>query len=402
MRLRSDLRALRQRASERRAASRIAPRQAADQRFAENDLQILVYFSDEPAHLYQLRRWLDSLARLNETRPVAIVTRYALTAEQLLKQTHLPVYCSPRHLGLDPLIARNDIRLVLYVNHHKGNLAMLWHPDPVHVYIGHGESDKYGISASNQLKAYDYTFVSGQVAVDRVKRRLYDYDADTRLLRIGRPWREEALETPQLPQDDRTVVLYAPSWEGDRDANCFGSVLSHGKAIVDGLLNDSNYRLVFRPHPLTGQRSSVYREAAAELMVAIDAANSADTQAGHVIDKGAELSWQFHEADIAIADISAVTTDWLATGKPLLVTAPDESVIRDPDGIDSRLPLLSTDEAADIVKAIDTARSDGRLAAQAQVVQAYFDETDPDRSQQLFEQAISTLIDRRRAQQAAR
>ena len=68
------------------------------------------------------------------------------------------------------------MRVVLYLNQVEANFRMLRFAAPVHIQLGHGESDK-GSSISNQHKAYDLTFVGGAAGRDRLGAALRGFDA---------------------------------------------------------------------------------------------------------------------------------------------------------------------------------------------------------------------------------
>ena len=65
----------------------------------------------------------------------------------------------------------------MYLNQIDANFRMLRFASPVHIQIGHGESDKGG-SVSNQHKAYDLTFVGGDAGRDRLGQALRGFDAE--------------------------------------------------------------------------------------------------------------------------------------------------------------------------------------------------------------------------------
>src|SRR5690606_37533940 len=113
--------------------------------------------------------------------------------------------------------------------------------------------------------------------------------------------------TGELPyaKDGRTVVLYAPTWEGDRESMAYGSVESHGLALTAALLADPRYRLIYRPHPRSGIARRDYGVANRAIIDAIAKANAADPSAQHVFDDGPTIGWQLADADVAITDISA-------------------------------------------------------------------------------------------------
>ena len=142
---------------------------------------------------------------------------------------------------------------MLYANQVEQNFRMLRFAEPVHIQIGHGESDKGG-SVSNQHKAYDYTFIGGPAGRERLARALYDFDADARIREVGRPQLDhDHPGAPDWTDDGRLRVLYAPTWEGDRASIRYGSLVSHGAAIIAALRADPRVRIIYRPHPRIGR-----------------------------------------------------------------------------------------------------------------------------------------------------
>ena len=89
------------------------------------------------------------------------------TGERVLATTPLPVAFARGSAALEELVDDRDVRVVLYVNQVESNFRMLRFADPVHVQIGHGESDK-APSVSNQHKAYDLVFVGGPAGQERL------------------------------------------------------------------------------------------------------------------------------------------------------------------------------------------------------------------------------------------
>src|SRR5690606_36773966 len=145
---------------------------------------------------------------------------------------------------------------------------------------------------------------------------------ETRAIEIGRPQADHYSGTLPYTPDDRLVVLYAPTWEGDRPSAHYGSISSHGVALVRAVLASGRHRLIYRPHPRSGFVDDDYGAANRRITAAIAAANASDASAHHVYDDGPELGWQLSAADIAIVDISAMVYDRLAADKPLLITRP--------------------------------------------------------------------------------
>jgi hypothetical protein len=267
---------------------------------------------------------------------------------------------------------------------------------PAHVFICHGESDKDYMS-SNQLKAYDHVFVAGQAARDRINRKLVGFD-DSRIVEVGRPQVDVRHPIPTyLNHDDRTVVLYAPTTEGDVPSMRYSSVAAHGVPLVRSLLKSGRHRVIYRPHPRLGLTVPEYRRAHEKILKLIAAANRADPAAGHLANTTGPFGWQIGAADVCITDISAVAYDWLATAKPLLVTRPAEPRAELPEsGLVREMDLFSAADAGRAASVVDAAvaHPDETHAA---LVRRYFGDTTPGASMDRFLEACDDVVRERQA-----
>lgn len=359
---------------------------------APGSIRIAVYFADGPVNLYQVRQWYAPLAALAAEYPVAIVTRSPSATLALLDEAPVPVVYCRSVLDLERFVAQQELRMVLYVNQNMKNFQMFRYGRMWHVFINHGESDKMYMT-TNQFKAYDYALVAGQAAIDRLGRKLWDFDVARRAIPIGRPQADHFVGDLPYPDDERTVILYAPTWEGDRPAAAYGSIASHGVALAAAVLASPRHRLVYRPHPRSGVLSRPYREAHEQIVAAIAAANAADPGAAHVYDDGPSLGWQLAAADVAVTDISAMVYDRLATGKPILVARP-ESPEADVDetGFLGAVDWLRAEDAGDILARADRALDDpGARAELAHWSEHYFGDTTPGAATARFHAAIAQL-----------
>jgi hypothetical protein len=356
--------------------------------------KIAVYYADGGVNLYQMRQWYKPLTELAKTWPVLVLSRTGGGSVGLIEESPLPVAHVRKVADLEKVIAEQDIRIVFYVNQNAKNFQMMRYGRRWHVFINHGESDKMYMT-TNQFKAYDYAFVAGDAAVARLHKVLWDYDFDKRALKIGRPQADYySGELPFTP-DEREIVLYAPTWEGDRPSAAYGSVATHGVALVRALLATGRHRVIYRPHPRSGVVDHEYAVANKQIISAINAANARDPRAHHVYDRGADLGWQLAVADVAIVDISAMVYDRLATGKPLMVTRPlNPHAEIDTGGYLFDCEWLDANSAGDVVDALDELTHDD--AAQARLkswVERYFGDTTPGASTERFHAAVRHLMD---------
>ena len=360
---------------------------------ARGSIRIAVYFADSAVNMYQIRQWYAPLADLAKTWPVAIISRSPGAALKLLDEAPVPTLYLRQVVDLEDFLAQQGPRIVLYVNQNARNFQMMRYGRIWHVFINHGESDKMYMT-TNQFKAYDYSFVAGDAALERLRRKLWDFDLEKRAIPIGRPQADHfAGDLPYSP-DERIVVLYAPTWEGDRTSAANGSIETHGVTAITALLRTGRHRVIYRPHPRSGVVDPAYRRANLAIIAAIASANSKDRSAQHIFDDGPTLGWQLVAADVAITDISAMVYDRLATGKPIVVTRParPEAEI-DEGGFLGDAEWLTTENSADVVAVIDRAiGSEESRHRLEHWVTHHFGDTTPGAATARFRGAIEMLM----------
>jgi hypothetical protein len=359
-------------------------------------VRVAVYFADTTVNMYQIRQWYAPLAHLAQTVPVAIVARSPGTMLALLEESPVPVVYARQVVDLEAFVEAHPLAMTLYVNQNAKNFQMMRYGRMWHVFVNHGESDKMYMT-TNQFKAYDYAFIAGDAARARLESVLWDYDLDRRAVPIGRPQADHAAGRPPFEPDGRVVVLYAPTWEGDRPAATYGSIATHGVRLVEALLASGRHRVVYRPHPRSGVVDRDYRRAHEAVVASVAAANAADPAAGHVYDTSSQLDWQLSAADVAITDISAMVYDRLATGKPLVVTRPASAEADvDERGYLGSAEWLTADQAGGVVEVVDRVRADPEaLRRLDHWVRRYFGDTTPGAATARFEEAVRRLVERR-------
>jgi hypothetical protein len=348
------------------------------------DRPVAVFFAGGPVELYQLTEWVAVLEHLDARVPLAVVCTRADGARAAMRVARLPVRLAKGAPDLERLVRDNEVRGVLYVNHLERNFRMLRFSQPVHVYLGHGESDKDS-SVSNQNKAYDFAFVAGEAGRDRLARALHHYDAQVRALIVGRPQLDHAPSGALvLPPDERVTVLYAPTWEGDRRGMAYGSVASHGAALVRSLVEDGGFRVLYRPHPRAGTMSPGYRRAHLEVRRLLE-------DDGHVVDDSSPWGWQREVADVCVTDVSSVAYDWLATRRPLLVTEPQADATIPESRLLAVVPRLAASEAArapEVVRSVLREMPDGW----DDLVHHYVGDTTPGAATRRFEETVLAVL----------
>jgi hypothetical protein len=344
---------------------------------------IAVFFATGPENFYQFEQWRLPLEHLATQRPVFVIVDRPDTGDLVLGTSSLPVAFARGSASLERLVAERDVRVVLYLNQLEANFRMLRFASPVHIQIGHGESDKDS-SISNQHKAYDLVFVGGDAGRDRLGQALRGFDANERTLLVGRPQLDYTYQgAPSWPRDSGMRVWYAPTWAGDRPSIAYGSLASHGVAIIEALLADPSIRVIYRPHPRTRYTTREHRDA--DKAVCTLLARIGDR---HLVDRDG-YGWQWDFADACITDVSAVAYDWLATGKPLVITEPAPSAYRPISPLLDTLPLLGVAEAGEVLSKIRALQGDSAAGEQLRdLAYHYFGDVSAQQSTKRFEDAI--------------
>lgn len=356
------------------------------------DAQIVLHFADTVDGLYQLRQWYAPITKLSELHRVVVVCADSKTAAAIRRESTLDVVTVARYATLDDILARSDVKLALYVNHNPVNFSMLRFPSLVHVSLLHGDSDKI-VSVSNQAKAYDFTFVAGQAAIDRMTRYLPLFDAAKRCIPIGRP-QAEACDDVVPSKLGRRTVLYAPTWEGAQPSAAYGTLDTMGEEIVRSILSNDSLTLIYRPHPLTGVRVGQYGEADSQIRSIIADAVEREPDAGHRISTTGEITDDFRTADALLCDVSAVAMDWLSTTRPLVMTVPVSSDVRTAETPLSlamrRIRSSEGSRAAEII--VSEIAEDPNRKERMNLIEYYLGDTSPGASMNTFLTAITETI----------
>ena len=275
---------------------------------SSKDFEVLAYFGDDISRSYQIQQWLPVYEELNKTHKVQIICRQYPTTKYLRKLTNLPVNSVYDFFTLTDLIDANNYKVVLYVNNSFTNFQAMAAKKAFHVHLNHGESDKMSMT-SRQMYAYDVVAVAGQAAKDRLRNALIVSDENKEVI-IGRP-QLDLLQKPLEIVEGRKILTYAPTWEGDQEANNYSSVDVYGEKIVAAMLKVPNSTVFYKPHPkvTTSPKSHMIKSHKA-ILALLDNANSKDTNAKHRFVSGDPMP-VLQVSDLLVSDVSAVTIDYL-------------------------------------------------------------------------------------------
>ncbi|MFM2097683.1 MAG: hypothetical protein RIT06_311 [Chloroflexota bacterium] len=195
-----------------------------------------------------------------------------------------------------------ELGVVLYMSHSVTNLALLkFMPHVAHAFSGHGDSDKFS-SASRIQRLFDYIIVADLHARDRYAAAYIEIPDNRFLVIGGSPI--SGVNTADGVMPPRRLLL-APTWEGHDENRNFSS----GKDVLDAVAaaSQNGIEIAYRPHPAT-------REIHLPLL---RATKLADT----IGNKAAQFNW----SDAILTDISGILSEYLITGKPIIIPVSHES-----------------------------------------------------------------------------
>ncbi|MEK9955159.1 MAG: CDP-glycerol glycerophosphotransferase family protein [Actinomycetota bacterium] len=341
---------------------------------------IALYFPDGPPKLYQLTQWLPVFEGNNDVTTIVIV-RQVDAFNALRGTTPLRVILVPRYEDLMALLDRANFGAVVYVNNGWTNFQALSFQRAVHIHVNHGESDKI--------------FVAGQAAIERHEAALAWFD-QSHLVRVGRPQLDLEV-SPALSPTDRTTITYAPTWEGEDEANNYSSVDVYGVQIIQAMVEHPASRIVYKPHPRVADSDDpAIRSQHRAIVAAVNQAASDDPSAGHCVLEGADMLAVIRSTDVLIADVSSVSLDflYLKPGAPLVIT--DRRTDR--SGLLAESPVASVchvvdahsiDQLSDDLRAVVTSTGD---ASRRSMRDHYFDDLEPGESTQRFWAELDSAI----------
>ncbi|WP_367106729.1 CDP-glycerol glycerophosphotransferase family protein [uncultured Psychrobacter sp.] len=273
--------------------------------------QVALYFSGGIGSIYQVEQWLSTLKVLNKQAPIVIITRVKAVFEWLTYNTEfVVVYCRTIQ-DLTDLYERSDFKCILYANHGYKNFQSLMNQKALHIHINHGESDKTS-TITNQAKSYDYVYVVAQAGYDKYEKNLIKKDM-RKYIKVGRPQLENIPQRDKF-KTDKTVVLYAPTWEGTHESMNFSSLQEFELSMVEQLMKNSDCFVVYKPHPNTGSRDANIKNINEAIIKMLD-----EYEHGEVILSG-DINSIYSHVDICVFDNSAVAIDYLKLDKPMLMT----------------------------------------------------------------------------------
>jgi hypothetical protein len=204
--------------------------------------------------------------------------------------------------AIDRQVRRVDPDVVVYNHRYEADGATFHEEYPL-VHVRHGASIGRGEieeTAAKTGEAVDVALAPG----DRWARRYEEvYPDDVDVSVVGVPEADD-LVTADSPREKR--VLYAPT----NHEHGGGSYLNTAREVVD-LFAESEYELLFRPHPID-------REAEPAKSLTEECRDRIADLPNVFFDDNETPMASMHASDVLLSDYSGIVTEWLHTGRPLV------------------------------------------------------------------------------------
>lgn len=379
-------------------ATGFTPQLSAVQRFIdEYRPEVVVHLSGPDTAAYQINTWIEALEALDQR--VMVVLRDHPLFEKMVA-SRLPTLSLPAP-GELLMLDFSTVKVALYPANTGNNIHLLRLPTMMSAFIGHGDSDK---SASNNpfSRVYDELWVAGEAGADRYRRSGMHIPED-QFRFVGRPQVHAIEPTPRIGEQEIPTVLYAPTWEGVNQHQEYSSLRAIGVQLIDALLADGSVRVVYKPHPFTGQRDAKYRVAHAVITRRLDDAK-ARTGIDHRVVTGGSLTGWMNQSTALVSDISSVLSDWLAGEKPYAVFNHEGSSTKQfrEDYPSSAAATLLGPEATGVEELLDvvTGRGPDLLAEYRSKLATYLLGSPEQRTLEAFRAAVTAFVERSDAERA--
>jgi hypothetical protein len=332
--------------------------------------EVMLYHTGTIDSGHQANMWLGAMERLD--RPVLIVLRERLLMLELA-ETGLPVVCIPGAVEFMSFVLPS-VRVAMYTANVGKTIHMLREPGVRHIFVGHGDSDKTA-SFNPFSKVYSEVWVAGPAGRDRYRRAAVGV-RDEDIVEVGRPQLEGITVVTDRIGDRELTVLYAPTWEGWTGDPAHTSLIRTGPPLVERLVSFPAVRVIYKPHPFTGTVSAAAAAADAAIRATIAGAGGRHLTVagpGTPTEPALTLYDCFNDADLMVADISSVLTDFVSSEKPYVVanlTDLDEADFREQFPSAGKAYLLDPDGER-IGAILDLVRSSDPLAAERAELKHY-------------------------------
>ncbi len=216
----------------------------------QKNIDIVIY-SESKAYYTNFKTIIDELI-INKVKILYVTSSYDDKIFQLKSDYLTPIYIE------------NTILLILFFNYLKAKILLTTMPDidtfylkrSIHVkkmmYVHHSLASMNMIYLPKAFESYDSIFCVGPYHINEVRELEKEYGTKLKdVIKAGYPALDDFMNRyndyikDNTIKNENIVITIAPSWQQDNILDmCIDDLLNN-------LLNNNNFRIVLRPHPMT-------------------------------------------------------------------------------------------------------------------------------------------------------
>lgn len=255
----------------------------------------------------QLEIWSHILRR-SKIRHAIFTKSLKNKKQDYAKLDNVPIFGEAEGSNLKIIAnASPNVSTMMFMTDKNQNFGYLRaYPNLIHVAAHHGDSEKHS-SSSRHFAAYDFMLVSDKHAMNRYIAENIRFTPDN-FITIGNSVIEGVKFEPGIKTKINNII-YAPTFEGHSEGVNFSS-LQRVTTEIKAIFPSKN--VVVRPHPGTGLRIKVNKSIVKDLIKS--------NPFKFTKDKMDQFNW----SDILVCDISGILSEYLFTGKPIIVPVSDK------------------------------------------------------------------------------
>ncbi len=324
--------------------------------------EVVAYFSGGIDSYYQIKQWQKPYEELDKKHKILyLITNYEVYLKFIQDQIFEVVFIQD-FTTLIEFYQNNEFPITLYINNSLRNFQALRYSRGYHIHLNHGESEKESMR-SNQSQAYDYVFTVGQRGVDRYKEYLLNFNPQ-KFIQIGRP-QLDFIDTMSIEKkENQKVILYAPTWEATHPSMNYTSVPIFGIELVQKILSDEDYILIYKPHSALGSRNEDAKKAHETIMQMVDNSDNAYFMSNE------DINSVFTLVDFAFFDNTSVMIDYLHTNKPAtyLEVLEDQSI----ETLSKAFKTINKDNFSEVKNILKSELENDSNKSQRQGIKEYY------------------------------
>ena len=276
---------------------------------------VIFFFPWREGYSHTVNRWVKVFEQGSQNTTILLFQARKLNG----LSTKLPVInCSD--IDSAARVISSKVKRIFYVSDSTYNHSFMWRvrnsisEDIEHIFLNHGYSEKV-CNGKKSILNYDVVASPTDLYAENLRRKLSA--KIPKCENFGRPDLEFFRDKSYIQQG---YIAYTPTWEGMSDKENYSSILTLSEKIIVAVLRKTDKKIVFRPHPHTGDRCKDYTIAINNIV------SKYRCNPNFHFDPFVESEIIVANCNALISDVSAVIIDAIYFKKPVYLVSQEENL----------------------------------------------------------------------------